>query len=396
MREILVKPDIYKFRTFAELSENFAIGERDLVLTTRLLKEKYIEPVMPGLPCLVQEDFGTGEPTEEMIEKMLPAADFDSYDRVIAIGGGTMMDIGKIFAVRRTGSVNDLFFGRAPLYRDKKLICVPTTCGTGSEVTMTSVAIVREPGGGTTKLGLLDEKLIADTAVLIPQFIEEIPHKPMAESLIDALIHATESYLSPDRATMTTDTLAEKAIKLILEAMAAYGKGIDIRKEYADEMLTAACYAGLAFLSAGCGLVHGMSYPLSGKYFVTHGAANYVFFDAVLKYYDMHDSQSAGAGRSDGCDTKGGSRGGGAQTKMSCFRAMVADALGCDEADAIEALAKAEDALIPVKTMREYGAEEPDIDQFTKSVFANQMRLVNNAYAPVGPEEVRELYRQVM
>ena len=380
MREILVKPDIYKFRTFAELSENFAIGERDLVLTTRLLKEKYIEPAMPGLSCLVQEDFGTGEPTEEMIEKMLPAADFDSYDRVIAIGGGTMMDIGKIFAVRRTGSVNDLFFGRAPLYRDKKLICVPTTCGTGSEVTMTSVAIVREPGGGTTKLGLLDEKLIADTAVLIPQFIEEIPHKPMAESLIDALIHATESYLSPDRATMTTDTLAEKAIKLILEAMAAYGKGIDIRKEYADEMLTAACYAGLAFLSAGCGLVHGMSYPLSGKYFVTHGAANYVFFDAVLKYYDIHDGQVTGA----------------AQTKMSRFRAMVADALGCDQADAIEALAKAEDALIPVKTMSEYGAEEPDIDRFTKSVFANQMRLVNNAYAPVGPEEVRELYRRVL
>ena len=380
MREILVKPDIYKFKTFAEFSENFAIGKRDLVLTTRLLKEKYIEPAMPGLSCLVQEDFGTGEPTEEMIEKMLPAADFDSYDRVIAIGGGTMMDIGKIFAVRRTGSVNDLFFGRAPLYRDKKLICVPTTCGTGSEVTMTSVAIVREPGGGTTKLGLLDEKLIADTAVLIPQFIEEIPHKPMAESLIDALIHATESYLSPDRATMTTDTLAEKAIKLILEAMAAYGKGIDIRKEYADEMLTAACYAGLAFLSAGCGLVHGMSYPLSGKYFVTHGEANYVFFDAVLRYYDIHDGQVTGA----------------AQTKMSRFRAMVADALGCDQADAIEALAKAEDALIPVKTMSEYGAEEPDIDRFTKSVFANQMRLVNNAYAPVGPEEVRELYRRVL
>ena len=374
MREILIRPDIYKFRTFGEFAENFEIGERDLVLTTRLLKEKYIDPVLPDANCLVQEDFGEGEPTEEMIEKMLPAADYDSYDRVIAIGGGTIMDIGKIFSVRRTGSVNDLFFRRAELFRDKELICVPTTCGTGSEVTMTSVAIVREPSGGTTKLGLLDEKIIADTAVLIPQFLEDIPHKPMAESLIDALIHAAESYLSPDRATMTTDTFAEKAIRTILTAMSAYSKGVDIRREYADEMLTAACYAGIAFLSAGCGLVHGMSYPLSGKYFVTHGAANYVFFDAVLKYYDAHDPAG----------------------KISRFRAMIADALGCDESDAIQALADAENALIKVKNMSEYGAVPSDVDVFTDSVFANQMRLVNNACVPVGPEEVREIYRQVL
>ena len=201
MREILVRPELLKYRTFADFASEFDIGTRDLVLTTRLLKEKYITPVLEGdagtagATILAQEDFGEGEPTEEMIERMLPAVDYESYDRVIAIGGGTIMDIGKIFAVRRTGSVNDLFFRRVDLYRDKTLVCVPTTCGTGSEVTMTSVAIVREPSGGTTKLGLLDEKLIADTAVLIPQFLEEIPHKPMAESLIDALIHATESYL---------------------------------------------------------------------------------------------------------------------------------------------------------------------------------------------------------
>ena len=380
MREILIKPDILKYKTFAAFAEDFRIGEGDLILTTELLKEKYIDPALAGsadaagVQCLVQEDFGTGEPTEEMIEKMLPAAEFETYDRVIAIGGGTIMDIGKIFALRRTGSVNDLFFRRAELFRDKELVCVPTTCGTGSEVTMTSVAIVKEPSGGTTKLGLLDEKLIADTAVLIPEFIEEIPHKPMAESLIDALIHATESYLSPDRSTLTTDMFAEKAIRMILEVMGAYSKGVDIRKAYADKMLTAACYAGIAFLSAGCGLVHGMSYPLSGKYFVTHGAANYVFFDAVLRYYD--------AGDPDG--------------KISRFRAMIADALGCDEKDAVAALAAAEDALIKVGTMSSYGATEEDIDLFTESVFANQMRLVNNACVPVGPDEVRELYRQVL
>ena len=173
---------------------------------------------------------------------------------------------------------------------------------------------------------------------------------------------------------MTTDTFAEKAIRSILAAMGLYSRGVDIRKVCADEMLTAACYAGIAFLSAGCGLVHGMSYPLSGKYFVTHGAANYVFFDAVLKYYDSRDPYG----------------------RIADFRAMVSEALGCDEKDAIQALADAEDALIKVKKMSEYGAEEADIKVFTKSVFENQMRLVNNACVPVGPEEVRDLYRQVL
>ena len=107
---------------------------------------------------------------------------------------------------------------------------------------------------------------------------------------------------------------------------------------------------------------------------MTHGSANYVFFDAVLKLYDEREPEG----------------------KIRRLRAMIADALGCDEKDAIAALAEAEDALIPVKTKSEYGAVTEDVDLFTESVFANQMRLVNNACVPVGPEDVRRIYRQVL
>ena len=373
MREILIKPDIYKYKTFAEYAEESAVGEGDLILTTAYLKETYIDPVLPEVKCLIQEEFGLGEPSEEMIEKMFAAAGYDSYDRVIAIGGGTIMDIAKLFVIRRTGTVNDLFFRQCELIREKTLICVPTTCGTGSEVTMTSVANVHTAEGGTTKLGLLDEKLIADQAVLIPQFLENIPLRPMAESLIDALIHATESFLSPCKATQTSDLFAKGAIETILHALKLHGEGEDLRKVYADEMLTAACYAGIAFLTAGCGLVHGMSYPLSGKYHVTHGAANYAFFDAVLKLYEERDPEG----------------------RIAELKKMIAAALGCRECDAIKALAEAEGAMVPVKTLKEYGATPEDLREFTESVFQNQMRLVNNAYVPMDQAGVFELYEKV-
>ena len=379
MREIIMKPDLYRFDTFESFRDEFAIGEGDLILTTRPVYEAVIKQSIEGTAaakavCVIQEDYGTGEPTEDMIAKIFAAADYDAYSRVIAIGGGTIMDIGKLMVLKRPASINDLFFGREPIVREKKLIAVPTTCGTGSEVTKTSVAIVGDGKGGTTKLGLLDEDLIADTAVLIPELLKSLPHQPFAESLIDALIHAIESYLSPSKATMTSELFGEGAIRTILKALKAMQDGVDIKAAYAGELLTAACYAGIAFLQAGCGIIHGVSYPMSGKYFVTHGAANYVFFEATMRMYDEVDPRG----------------------KITKIKEMINDAFGqCGpEADeqAFDTLFEAVTQLLPPKKMHAYGVTEEDIDLFTESVFANQMRLVDNAYIKMTPERVRRLY----
>lgn len=379
MREIIMKPDLYKFETFKEFTEEFVLGKGDLILTTRPVYDNVIKQTLEGTDaaqalCVIQEDYGKGEPTEDMIGKIFDAVSYDSYDRVIAIGGGTIMDIGKLLVLKRPSTINDLFFKREPILREKKLIAIPTTCGTGSEVTKTSVAIVNDGMGGTTKLGLLDEDLIADTAVLIPEFIKSLPHQPFAESLIDALIHAVESYLSPDKATMTSDLFGEGAIKAILRALKAMQDGCDIKNEYAGELLTAACYAGIAFLQAGCGIIHGVSYPMSGKYFVTHGAANYVFFESAMRMYNETDPEG----------------------KIAQLRKMICEAFGTAGADAdakaFDTLFDAVTQLLPPKKMHEYGVKEEDIDLFTESVFANQMRLVDNAYIKMTPEQVRRLY----
>ena len=134
MREILLKPTLNKFLDFSSFAEEFILDENDLVLTNEPIYQFFMEPLQ--LPCrfVFQERYGAGEPSEEMITDLFADIDQDSYSRVIAVGGGAIMDIGKLLAIRRTGSVHAIFFKEAPVERAKKLVAVPTTCGTGSEV----------------------------------------------------------------------------------------------------------------------------------------------------------------------------------------------------------------------------------------------------------------------
>jgi 4-hydroxybutyrate dehydrogenase len=373
MREILIKPQLHKFGTFREFAEEFHVGERDLILTNEYIYIPFMKDC--GLTCrfVFQEKFGAGEPSEEMITDIFAALDPAEYDRVIAVGGGAIMDIGKLLSLKRNGTVHALYFKEVDVVPEKELIALPTTCGTGSEVTNISVAIVRDENGKTTKLGLVSDLLIPGTVCLIPEFLKTLPYAPFASSAIDALIHAVESYLSPARATMTSELFGVKAMELILEGFRRIGEeGPDARFGYLDEFLTAACYAGLAFLQAGCATVHAMSFPLGGTYHVPHGEANYALFGKVLEKYD--------AIKPDG--------------KIAEFRRTIARILGGGEENAIASLAALEEKILHLKPLREYGFKEEDIEIFADSVLKNQQRLVVNSYVPLTRELIVEIYRE--
>ncbi len=373
MREILIKPQLNKFNTFAEFAEEFHLGERDLVFTNEYIYIPFMKDC--GLKCkfVFQEKFGAGEPTEEMITDIFAAIDPKDYDRVVAVGGGAIMDLGKLLTLKRIGSVHDLYFKIVDVVPEKEMIALPTTCGTGSEVTNISVAIVRDENGKTTKLGLVSDLLIPGTVCLIPEFLKTLPYAPFASSAIDALIHAVESYLSPTRATMTSELFGVKAMELILEGFRRIGEnGPEARFGYLDEFLTAACYAGLAFLQAGCATVHAMSFPLGGTYHVPHGEANYALFGKVLEKYN--------AIKPDG--------------KISEFKKTIARILGGSEEDAIANLAALEEKILHLKPLREYGFQEEDIETFADSVLKNQQRLVTNSYVPLTRDLIVEIYRE--
>jgi 4-hydroxybutyrate dehydrogenase len=323
---------------------------------------------------IFQEKFGSGEPSEEMITNILSEIEKLSYDRVIAVGGGAIIDIGKLISLKRTGTVHELFFKKCETVRDKKLIAVPTTCGTGSEVTNISVAIVKDEFGQTTKLGLVSDLLIPDTVCLIPDLIKTLPYTAFASSAIDALIHAVESYLSPNRATCTSELFGVKAMEMILEGFKRIGEnGPGARFEYLDEFITASCYAGIAFLQAGCATVHAMSFPLGGKYHVQHGESNYALFGKVLEKYNAISPNG----------------------KISELRSIIARILGGNEIDALGTLSILEEKILPLKPLHEYGVQEKDIDTFADSVIANQQRLVTNSYIPLTRELMVEIYREI-
>ena len=288
-REIVIAPTIYKFDTFGAFAEEFKLGERDVVLTNEFIYKPFMEELGLKSKFVFQEKFGAGEPSEAMIETMYEAIPYDSYDRVIAVGGGAIMDLCKLLGCKRPTSVHELYFKREPVVHEKEVIAIPTTCGTGSEVTNISVAIVKDEKdgkltGGDTKLGLVSDDIIPNKVCLVLDLLKTLPYKPFAASAIDALIHATESFLSPHRKTVTSEMFSVKAMEMILEGFRRIAlEGPDARMDYLGEFVHASLFAGIAFLKAGCATVHGMSFPLGGTYHVPHGESNYALFGKITQ-----------------------------------------------------------------------------------------------------------------
>ena len=377
-REIIFGTTVYKFETFAQMAEEFKLNERDVVLTNEFIYTPFMKDL--GLSCrfVLREQIGKGEPTEELIQTMYDAIPYDSYDRVIAVGGGAVLDLCKLLGCRRPNTVHDLFYKRFPVICEKTVVAVPATCGSGSECTNISVASVKAEidgvlTGGETKLGLVSDDLIPDKVCLIPEILKTLPYKPFICSAIDALIHATESFLSPARRTMTSELFSVKAMEMILEGFCLLReKGPDARFECLDEFLTASFYAGLAFLKAGCGAVHAMSYPLAGNYHVAHGESNCMLFGSILRIYDEREPEG----------------------ELRRFKEMVGRILGCGTEEAIEELNALLGRLLTLRPLRDVGFTQQDIVDFPKSVEANQQRLLSNAYVPMDIATMQRVYRE--
>ena len=245
MLEMIWKPTLYGFDTCKEFAEAFRLNRDDLILSNAYIYEPYFG-CMENLNCHVifQEKYGAGEPTDVMVDAILADAAKTSCKRVIAIGGGTVIDIAKVLAVSDGEGVDDLYDKAPDLEKKRELIIIPTTCGTGSEVTNISIMARTRIG---TKLGLVSPAMYADYAVLIPQLLEGLPFKVFAASSIDALVHAVESALSP-KATPYTKLFGYKAIEMIIRGYQTIAKkGPESRFSLLNDFLLASNYAGLAF-----------------------------------------------------------------------------------------------------------------------------------------------------
>jgi len=368
MLALRVVPKVYYFDTFKEFNDEFKVGPDDLVLTNEWLYTPYMKPLGIETNVIFQEKYGAGEPSDEMIDAIAAEMKKYSFKRIIAFGGGTIIDICKILALDVPEKSVDLFTGKVPPKKVKELVVVPTTCGTGSEVTNVAIAELKSLH---TKKGIAVEETYANAAVLIPETLKGLPYKFFVTSSVDALIHAIESYLSP-KASPFTEMYSLQAIQMIMDGYKQIvEKGEEERFKYLKEFLLASNYAGIAFGNAGCAAVHALSYSIGGAFHVPHGEANYQFFTEVFKMYTRK--------KPDG--------------KIKQATKIFADVLGVDpDGDVYGELEKFLNKLIVKKPLREYGMTEAQIDEFTKSTVENQQRLLANNYVFLTDEEIREIF----
>ena len=290
--------------------------------------------------------------------------------RVIAVGGGGVLDIAKLLVLQHVTPILDLYDGKLPLQKARDLVLVPTTCGTGSEVTNISILALLSR---RTKKGLAHESMFADQAVLIPELLKGLPFSVFATSSIDALIHAIESSLSP-KASATTKLFGYQAIAWILKGyLAIRDQGPDARFPLLSQFLLASNYAGIAFGNAGCAAVHALSYPLGAVYHVPHGESNYAMFTGVLKNY-MEIKQDG---------------------ELAVMNRYLADLLGCDVSVVYDELEKLLNQLLPKKALHEYGVTKEDLQEFTHSVMTGQGRLMANNFVPLDEARVLKIYTEL-
>ena len=210
------------------------------------------------------------DPTIEVVTKGLMAAIKLKPDGLIALGGGSAMDAAKV--IRHIYTI-------AEKNASMQLICVPTTSGTGSEVT--SFAVISDPKN-QSKYALVNDQMIPDLAILDPTLIVSVPKSVTADTGIDVFTHCMEALASTD-ATDFTDAASEKALKIIWKDLVAVvndGENLALR----EQVHNASCLAGIAFSEASLGICHSLAHALGGTFHIPHGRANALLLPHVIRY----------------------------------------------------------------------------------------------------------------
>ena len=227
-----------------------------------------------------------GNPSVETVDKASAAYKESGADFIVALGGGSPMDVAKAVGVvaRYGGSITE-YEGADKVPGDIiPLIAVPTTAGTGSEVTAFSVITDHSRN---YKLTVFSYKLIPSYAILDAELLTTAPASVAAACGIDAMVHALEAYIST-AASPFSDAMAEKALELIGANIRCYAANRgDI--EAAENMLVGSLFAGIAFSCARLGDVHAMSHPVSAYFNVPHGVANAILLPTIVEYNMLAD-----------------------------------------------------------------------------------------------------------
>ena len=261
-------------------------GRRVLVVTDAgLVKAGLLAPVLAGLEAqgfrATVFDEVVADPPEAVLLNCVRQGREAGAEIVLGLGGGSSLDVAKLAAVLLVAEQElSQIYGIGKVTGSRlPLVLVPTTAGTGSEVTNISILTT----GETTKMGVVAPQLYADAVLLDAELTLGLPALHTAATGIDAMVHAIEAYTSRHKKNPLSDALAREALRLLGgNLLAACRDGRD--RAAREAMLLGAMLAGQAFANAPVAAVHALAYPLGGHYHVPHGLSNALMLGPVLRF----------------------------------------------------------------------------------------------------------------
>ncbi|WP_235428659.1 iron-containing alcohol dehydrogenase, partial [Pseudomonas psychrophila] len=221
------------------------------------------------------------DPSSTLVEQAVKQAQGFKADGVLGLGGGSSLDAAKLVAllINSEQSLEDLYGTDKAQGQRTPLVLMPTTSGTGSEVTWVSVITDAQQ----RKQAVYSPQLLPDVAILDPQLTLGLPAKVTAATGLDAMVHAIEAYTSRTRKNPISDGLATSALALLgtnLPKVLANGRDLEAR----TAMLQGSLMAGMAFVNASVAAIHALAYPLGARFHIPHGHANALVMAPVIRF----------------------------------------------------------------------------------------------------------------
>lgn len=267
------------------LRERFDKQRLSLVTDAFLFQSGLLQPTLDSLAaagwkvCVISDV--VADPPEAVVLAATEKSRQFEAELIVGLGGGSSMDVAKLIAVLSSGEqalstmygIDNIRAARLPLVQ------IPTTAGTGSEVTPISIVTT----GASTKAGVVSPQLYADLTILDTELTMGLPPKITAATGIDAMVHAIEAYTSRVKKNPYSDMLAREALRLLAgNLLRACRDGSD--RQAREAMLLGATLAGQAFANAPVAAVHALAYPIGGLFHVAHGLSNALVLPHVLRF----------------------------------------------------------------------------------------------------------------
>lgn len=316
------------------------------------------------------------EPSYTAVQNIVDQFKASGADMIVACGGGSVMDAAKLASVLVTDEygVKELLDEPGRAKKCVPIILIPTTAGTGAEVTPNAIVAVPER---ELKVGIVNENMIADYVILDARMIKHLPRPIAAATGVDALAHCIECFTS-NKANPFSDLYALEGLDLILNNIE---KACDDPEAMVEKnrMQIAAYYGGLAITASGTTAVHALSYPLGGKYHIAHGVSNAILLAPVMRF-NAPVCQDRLAKAYDRC----------------CHDAVKTCHTVQEKAEwIIGQLERIVRHLDIPTSLKEFGVPREDLDGLVEAGMQVQ-RLLNNNMRPVTAEDARNLYLEIM